>query len=97
MRRGGVCVLLLACWSGAFAGCAVMEPVSAMGRYAKSLLTFRSSDYSNPTEEQVDPWIEEAGSEARAGRPRERDPDQWYKKYFMSEKARSIERNVGID
>ena len=97
MRRGGKTVFLFVLMSLPCAGCAVMEPVGAMARYAKSLLTFRPSDYSNPTEEEVDPWIEEAGEEARAGQPRQRDPDQWYKKYFMSEKARSIERNLGVD
>jgi flagellar basal-body rod protein FlgG len=27
----------------------------------------------------------------------ERNPEEWYKRYFMSEKARSIERNLGFD
>lgn len=78
-------------------GCALTEPMRPVARYAKNLFTFRGTDYADPTEEEDDIWITDAAEEARGDRPRERDPDQWWKKYMMSEKARSIERNVGID
>ena len=96
MRCGVVSLLLLA-WVVGFSGCGLMQPVNSMTRYTKKLLTFRGSDSADPTEEEADAWITEAGEEARSGQARERDPDQWYKKYIMSEKARSIERNLGFD
>lgn len=37
------------------------------------------------------------GDEGRREFEREKDPDGWYKKYLMSEKANAIERNLGID
>lgn len=43
-----------------------------------------------------DPWAV-AGKEGRGDQVRERDPDQWYRRYFMSSQARAIERNMGID
>lgn len=45
-----------------------------------------------------DPWTTQAGSEGRAGRPVEREADPLnLKQIFMSEKAREIERNCGIE
>lgn len=55
-----------------------------------------NEDYRDPTDEENDEWAF-AGKEARGDRPRERDPDRWWRKYIMSPKARSIERNMGID
>ena len=96
MRRGiSVLTLLLVVTSSS--GCALTEPMRPVARYAKNLFTFRGTDYSDPTEDEVDYWITDAADEARGDRPRERDPDRWWKDYIMSEKARSIERNVGID
>ena len=44
-----------------------------------------------------DPWVREAGSFARATHPSERvDDPLGLRKYFTSEKAREIERNVGV-
>jgi len=56
----------------------------------------RQTDYRDETEEEDDEW-DFVGQEARGTQTRERDPDRWWHKWFMSEKARSIERNVGID
>lgn len=96
MRRG-LSILCLVAVTWGLSGCGVTQPVS---RYAKSLFSFKGTDYSNPADEEAESWVMEAGDEAheiRGGGPRERDPDQWYRKYFMSEKARSIERNMGFD
>lgn len=41
-------------------------------------------------------WIREAGVEARGDRPLEKDPDV-FRDMLMSPKARSIERNLGIE
>ena len=96
MRCGAILVLLLA-WVVGFSGCGLMQPLNSMTRYTKNLFTFRGTDFIDPTEEVDDDWITEAAQEARPDQIRERDPDQWYKKYVMSEKARSIERNLGFD
>ena len=45
-----------------------------------------------------DPWTTQAGTEGRAGRPVEKEYDPLnLKKYMMSEKAREIERNCGVE
>ena len=78
-------------------GCVLVDSAKEMGRYTKRTFTFRPSDYRDATEEQQDDWESSVGEEGRGNQPRQRDPDQWFKKWFMSEKARSIEHNVGID
>jgi len=89
--------LLCAALLVSLCGCGLTHSMRPVTRYAKNLFTFRGTDYSNPTEEEDEQWIIDAGEEARAGRPREMDPDGWWQKYMTSEKARGIERNVGID
>ena len=48
-------------------------------------------------------WIEEAsepfdiGVKAAGNRTNEKGADRWWRKYIMSEKARSIERKLGVD
>ena len=42
-------------------------------------------------------WITEAAKEGRPDQKVEKDPDQWWRKYVMSEKARSIERDLGFE
>ncbi|MEZ6125956.1 MAG: hypothetical protein R3C49_22745 [Planctomycetaceae bacterium] len=37
------------------------------------------------------------GKEGRADQDRERDPDRWWQNLIMSQEARNIERNLGID
>ncbi len=95
MPKGGLVVLLaFAC---GFTGCVLVKPLEPMAKYVKHSLTFRGDDYADPTEMEDEAWVSQVGEEARGDRPREKDPDPWFKRYFMSEKARSIERNVGID
>jgi hypothetical protein len=57
--------------------------------------SFTPTDQSDPTEEVVDDWSF-VGTEARGNQMLERDPDPWWQMNFMSDKARMIERNVGI-
>ncbi len=59
---------------------------------------FRPSphDYRDPTAETQDQWADFT-REARAAHPAEKDPDPWYRKLFMSEKARQTERHLGVD
>lgn len=45
-----------------------------------------------------DPWTTQAGTEGRAGRAVEKEADPLgLKNIFMSEKAREIERNCGVE
>jgi hypothetical protein len=77
-------------------GCVVFEAAQKMTRESFRSLKPRPTDHRDPTEEANHEW-DYVGNEARGNRPREQDPDRWYKKYVQSEKARSIERNLGID
>ncbi len=53
-------------------------------------------DYDDGSDEDGREW-DFVAKEGRAGQEREVDPDPWFKQMFMSEKANSIERNLGID
>lgn len=58
---------------------------------------FSSKDPADGTED-IEKWVEDAGSEARAGRTVETESDPLgLRNIFMSEKALSIERNLGIE
>ena len=54
-------------------------------------------DYRDASDDPGSEW-DFVGSEGRAEQQREFEPDdQWFKKYLMSPRARSIERNLGFD
>lgn len=92
MRYAAVCLLAV------FAtGCGIVPAVQDLGSYMKSRLKPRHADYTMGAEEESDAWVEDNLTVARETRHVTKDPDPWWKEYFMSEKARSIERNVGID
>ncbi|MCX7388029.1 MAG: hypothetical protein NTX48_15300 [Planctomycetales bacterium] len=78
------------------AGCAMVEsPRVAMRRMTRQF-TPRPTDVGEDSDEDDGQW-DFVGDEGRADYDRERDPDPWYGKYIISEKARSIERNMGVD
>lgn len=91
-----VCGLLLT--SGLFlqTGCALVDFTRQSTVNTLRMFKPRQTDYRDETEEEDDQW-DFVGQEARGTQKRERDPDRWWRKWIMSEKARSIERNVGID
>lgn len=95
MRCAAFSVLALSVFAGA-SGCAMMD---SMNTYMKRTLTFsKGTDYINAADEEDDAWITQAAEEARGDRPREKEPDPLgIKPLFVSEKARSIERNLGFD
>ena len=94
MRRGSV-FALLACLFAGLSGCAMMNSMSS---YMKNTFSFSGTDYINPADEEDEAWVTELGEEARGDRPREKEPDPLgLKPLIMSEKARSIERNLGFD
>lgn len=90
-------ILLTACMAGlSLAGCSIVEsPRSAMRRMTRTF-TPRAVDADDDSEKDDGQW-DFVGDEGRAEYDRERDPDPWYGKYIISDKARSIERNLGID
>jgi hypothetical protein len=77
-------------------GCSMVEhPRSAMRRMTR-MFTPNPTDFDEQSDEDTGEW-DFVGDEGRGEQDRERDPDQWFKKYLMSEKANSIKRNLGID
>jgi len=87
----GLCLMSI-CGSG----CAMVEhPGTAMRRMTR-MFTPNPTDWDEKSDEDSGEW-DFVGDEGRGDRTRERDPDPWFKKYLMSEKANSIERNLGID
>lgn len=90
-------LILTSCLLGlVLSGCSVVEsPRVAMRRMTRSF-TPRPTDLGDGAEEDTGQW-DFVGNEGRAGYEREQDPDPWFGKYFVSEKARSIERNLGVD
>ncbi|MCE2793845.1 MAG: hypothetical protein ACK5TG_15280 [Planctomyces sp.] len=77
-------------------GCSLVEsPKSASRRFTR-MFTPNGRDWSDPAQEDNGEW-DFVGDEGRAEFAREQDPDPWYGKHLMSDKARSIERNLGID
>ena len=93
-------------WAGAAAlglgcalfagGCAVADMAEEAWFQTKQTLRPSAGGYVDDAETVKEDWSE-AG---RLGRPNqakvEDDPD-WYRKYFMSAKARDIEGNLGFD
>lgn len=77
-------------------GCLLMDSAYEMGRQTRRMFKFRPNDYRDTTDEESDEW-EFVGEEGRGNQPIQRDPDRLWRELFMSEKARSIERNVGIE
>lgn len=87
----GLCLLIVFS-----SGCAMIEhPSSAMRRMTR-MFTPNPNDFNDDSDEDTGEW-DFVGDEGRGDQTRERDPDPWFKKYLMSEKANSIERNLGID
>ena len=97
MRRGGIFLSLSAGLVIGLTGCILTEPMRPVVRYAKDVFGSGGNDYADPTEEEDAAWITEMAEEGRPDQPRVKDPDQWWRKYIMSEKARSIEHNLGFD
>ena len=76
--------------------CSLVEhPKSAMRRMTR-MFTPNPEDWDKDADADAGEW-DFVGDEGRGDQVRERDPDPWFKKHLMSEKANSIERNLGID
>jgi len=90
---GLFCSVLLFC-----AGCSVMSSMQNMASKTVEALRPVSFDSWDPGSESSDPWVQQAGAEARGHRPVETEYDPLkLKQFLMSDKARDIERNMGIE
>ncbi len=85
------CVLAVA-----ISGCSMVESPKSATRRMTRMFTPNPEDWDSEVNEDDQEW-DFVGDEGRGDQSRERDPDPWFKKYLMSEKANSIERNLGID
>lgn len=77
-------------------GCTVMT--NGRDAFMKTARMFRPNprDVDDSSDDAEEEW-NFVGDEGRADQAREVDPDPWFKKNLMSDKARSIEHNLGID
>ncbi len=87
-------LILLMCAS---MGCAMVErPKSAMRRATRMFTPKPENEGEEDADSDEGEW-DFVGDQGRNGQERERDPDRWFKDWVMSDKANSIERNLGID
>ncbi len=89
-------VAILAAMALSSVGCNIMPAGKDAFRKTTRMFTPRTSDYDDGSDDSGKEW-DFVGNEGRAEQVREQDPDPWFKDIFMSEKANSIERNLGID
>ncbi len=76
-------------------GCAVVESTKTVTRESMKSLKPRSGGYRDGTETTDDEWAD-LGESARAARSKETSDDP-LRKWMLSPKAISIERNLGIE
>jgi hypothetical protein len=89
--------LLLTAGLVALPGCAAMNSMKTAA--AETVETFRpgTHGYHDATAESSDPWVQEVGDQARGHQTKEKDADpEWMRNFLMSQKARDIESNLGI-
>lgn len=75
-------------------GCASTPAMPPAMQEFLSFAKFKGDDIANPADEDDEQWISDAGIEARGDRPLESENDPF--RFLMSNRARSIERNLGI-
>ena len=86
----GICLM-------AFQGCAVVQTMREGTRDLVRDFTPESLDEANPADDPGDPWIAAAASEGRSGEKVEKSNDPLHmRQFFLSNRARAIENNVGI-
>ncbi len=78
-------------------GCTIAQTMRDGTKQLAKDFTPQSWDEDNPADDPGDPWIAEAASEGRADQKAEHSNDPLHlRQYFLSNKARAIENNVGI-
>lgn len=79
-------------------GCAAAKSVQSAAAQTIESMRPTSFDYADPSEEASDPWIVQAGAEARGDRPKEKAVEpKWFMDIVRSPKARDIENNLGFE
>lgn len=74
----------------------MVQPIEDATRQSWAMFRPKGTDYGSSEDDDLDDWGF-VGEEARGDRPKEVDPDPWWQRYVMSSRARSIERNLGIE
>ena len=92
-RAGWLCVLMIS--GSCLSGCGLMQTGKSVTRESMKLLKPRPTDYRDTTNESADEWAS-VGRTANTLRVVEKDDDP-FRKLILSPKARSIERNFGIE
>ena len=87
-----LCVLMIGL---CLPGCGLMQSAKSVTRESMKSMKMRPSDYRNPTEEKEDEWTD-VGRTASTVRGIEKDQDP-LRKWMLSPKAMSIERNLGVE
>ena len=97
-RRGAACGLILGGLTLAgSAGCALKDMADeAWFQTKQSLVPRGDAGYRDDTADPSEDWSE-VGRIGRGDRDLVEEDEDWYRKYFMSEKHRQIERNLGFD
>tara|TARA_B100000029_G_scaffold509544_1_gene599001 strand:+ start:512 stop:820 length:309 start_codon:yes stop_codon:yes gene_type:complete len=79
------------------AGCqSVIDNARAQARPFTRQFTPSPHDGRDPTEDPEDKW-QDFTREAKAAHVADKDPDPWYRKWFMSAKARQTESHLGVE
>jgi hypothetical protein len=78
-------------------GCSVVQTVQQGTKQLVKDFTPESLDEANPADDPGDPWIAAAAREGRKDQKAETANDPLHlRQYFMSNRARAIENDVGI-
>ena len=94
VRTAAVAIVSFVLWT---TGCqSVIDSARTSTRQVTRQFTPSPHDYRDSTDETEDKW-EEFTREARAAHVAEKDPDPWYRRLFMSEKARQTESHLGVN
>jgi hypothetical protein len=95
-RRRALALVIAVLAVGSLPGCLLVEPWGEFWHQVRRNAKPSGEEGRDYTEDSQEQW-KVVGEEGRKGQTAERDPDQWYREYFMSEKARSIEENLGFE
>ncbi len=91
-RAGCFCALMIVL---CLPGCGLMQSTRSMTRESMKSMKPRPNDYRDTTQETEDEWTN-VGRTASTVRGTEKDDDP-LRKWMLSPKAMSIERNLGIE
>jgi hypothetical protein len=90
--------VLFACALVVCSGCTVAQTMRDGGRELARTFTPETLDEENPADDPGDPWISAAATEGRQDYRKETAADPLHlRQYFLSNKARAIENNLGIE